>query len=303
MERQLILSVKPSLKNCKMYQKKIRLIISTFIIFGISFFTACKSKTKEDIIVRVYDKYLSNEELKAMMPKDLRGKDSIDLSKTLIESWIEKNVVLHQAENNLADDEKDVEQQLEDYRISIISYKYENALANEKLDTTVSYEEIEKYYNTHTSDFELKDNIIKVLYLKVKKGSALLPKFKSLIKKADQKSKQQLEELSIGNVENLFLKDDSWLLFDELLKEIPIKTYDKEHFIQNNRFIEIDDNSYVYLVSIIDFKIKDSTSPLAFEINNIRNIILNKRRLEIIENMKKDVMNEARNSNNIEILK
>ena len=135
----------------------------------------------------------------------------------------------------------------------------------------------------------------------MKKNSTQLPKLKSLIKKTDSKTKLSLEELCNGNVENYYLNDNAWLLFDELLKEIPIKTYDKEHFIQNNRFIEISDDSFVYLVNIIDFKIKDSMSPLTFESKNIRNIILNKRRLEIIENMKKDVLNEARNSNNIEV--
>jgi hypothetical protein len=251
----------------------------------------------------VFDKKLTRDELKQMIPNNLHGKDSADVSKSLIESWIEKNVVLHQAEINLSDAEKDVEQQLEDYRTSIITYKYENALANEKLDTLVSADEIEKYYNSHQSDFELKDNIIKVWYLKMKKGNTMLPKMKTLIKKNDAKNKSQLEELCQGNTENYYLKDDVWLLFEDLLKEIPIKTYDIEHFLQNNRMIEISDDSFVYLVNIIDFKIKDNLSPLAFESNNIRSIILNKRRLEIIQNMRKDVLNEARSSNDIEIIK
>jgi hypothetical protein len=274
--------------------------IGVFILIS-TFCFSCKNQKEDDAVARVYDKYLTAEELHEMMPKEVHGKDSIALCKTLIDAWIEKNVELHQAENNLSDEDKDVEQQLEDYRTSIISYKFENALANEKLDTNISNEEIEKYYNTHASDFELKDNIIKVWYLKVKKNSTQLLKLKSLIKKTDSKTKLSLEELCNGNVENYYLNDNAWLLFDELLKEIPIKTYDKEHFIQNNRFIEISDDSFVYLVNIIDFKIKDSMSPLTFESKNIRDIILNKRRLEIIENMKKDVMNEARNSNNIEV--
>ena len=273
------------------------------VYFILAIIIGCQTKSDERIIARAFDKELTSDEFKLMMPSNLHGKDSVEVSQNIIDAWIEKSVILHQAEVNLSDEDRDVEQQLEDYRTSIITYKYENALANEKLDTTVSNDEIEKYYNAHTNDFELKDNIIKVWYLKVKVGNSLLPKLKTLIKKSDSKSKAQLEELCQGNTENYYLKEDTWLLFDDMLKEIPIKTYDIEHFLQNNRLLEINDKSFVYLVNIIDFKIKDSISPLAFEYQSIRNIILNKRRLEIIQNMRNDVMNEAKNNKEIEVFR
>jgi hypothetical protein len=79
------------------------------------------------------------------------------------------------------------------------------------------------------------------------------------------------------------------------------QTYNKEQYLQNNRYIEFSDEQFIYLVNIIDFKIKDSLSPLAFEINNIRNIILSKRKLALIENMKRDVLIEAKNNKEVVI--
>jgi hypothetical protein len=92
------------------------------------------------------------------------------------------------------------------------------------------------------------------------------------------------------------------LLFNDLLKEIPIKTYDQEAFLQNNRFLEIKGEEFIYLVYFTDFKIKESISPLSFEKENIRNVILNKRKLNLISEMEKEVYDKALKNKDFEIL-
>jgi hypothetical protein len=263
--------------------------------------TACSNDKKENAIARVYDNYLYKDDVKSILNNELTKKDSALLVKSFINSWIEKNIELKKAEENLTATDKDVQQQLDDYRISLINYKYENAFVNEKLDTVVSNQEIVKYYNENSSNFELKDNIIKVLYVKIKRESPMVNKFKKLFKVINDKNKKTLEDLSVQYADNYYFKEDAWLLFDDLLKEIPIKTYDKEQFLQNNRSVEIVDADYVYLVNIIDFKIKESISPLAFEKQNIRNIILNKRKIAMIQQLRKELRLDAENKREIEI--
>ena len=56
-----------------------------------------------------------------------------------------------------------------------------------------------------------------------------------------------------------------------------------------------------YFVNIKGFKIRNSLSPLGFEKENIKNIILNKRKLQLINKMIEDVYNDAANTNKIEI--
>jgi hypothetical protein len=85
------------------------------------------------------------------------------------------------------------------------------------------------------------------------------------------------------------------------LKEIPIKTYDKEQFLQNNRVVEIEDSSTIYLVNIKGFMVKNSVSPLSFERNNIRMIITNQRKLKLIEQMEKQAYEDALKSNDVEV--
>ncbi len=109
-----------------------------------------------------------------------------------------------------------------------------------------------------------------------------------------------MEDYCFQFATDYFFNDEEWLLFDELLKKIPIKTYDQEQFLRNNRFIEIPDSTGVFFVNIKGFKIKESLSPLSFERENIKNLILNKRKLELISEMEKDAYQDALQKEEIE---
>ena len=277
------------------------------IFFFLFFFASCKffgddnTDKKKDAVARVFDKYLYRSELIDVVPKGISYQDSITVAKNYIDGWIRQHIVLKKAESNLEENRKNVEKQLADYRNSLITFAYEKELIEQRLDTVVSDQEIEEYYNNNKTNFELKDNIIKVLYLKVNKKTPKLNKAKEWYKSEVPKDRQLLEDYCHQYALNFFLDDNTWLLFDDLLKEIPIKTYDKEQFLKNNRFIEIEDSTSLYLVNIKGFKIKDSTSPINFEKENIKNLILNKRKLSLIDEMDKKAYEDAMKNNEFEI--
>lgn len=266
---------------------------------------ACNSRKQSDanrkVIAKVNDSYLYEDTIENLVPKGTSPKDSIDLIKKYIDNWVHETLVIQKAEANLNDAQKNVEKQLQDYRNSLITYAYEKELIRQKLDTAVTQQEIEQYYNDNKSNFELKDNIIKVNYVKVNKKAPGINKLDKWYKSESPKDKEQLAEYCHQFAENFYLDENSWLLFDDLLKEIPIQTYNKELFLQNNRYVEVSDSVYNYYLNIKGFKIRNSTSPLSFEKENIRNIILNKRKLLLISKMKDDIYTDALNGNNIEI--
>jgi hypothetical protein len=74
-----------------------------------------------------------------------------------------------------------------------------------------------------------------------------------------------------------------------------------ERFNRGDRNLDLKDNEYRYLVLITGFLIEETSAPLSFEKNNIRNIILNQRKIKLIEQMQKDVYNEAMNDKDVEI--
>lgn len=272
----------------------------------LAFLFSCTSGKKEEeqnVVARVNEKRLYLSDIKEVLPTNSSPEDSVRFVKNYVNNWVRLNLLIDKAEANLGDDQKDVEAQLENYRNSLIIYAYEKELVSQKLDTSVSQKEIEEYYNRNQKDFELKDNIVKVNYAKVGKNDKALPKIKSLFYTTDEENRKKLEDLCRQSAVNYFLDDQAWLLFDDLLKEIPIKTYNQEQFLQNNRSVEMQDTAYVYLVNILNFRIKDGVSPLSFERENIRNIILNKRKLNLINKMKDDLYKEALEKKQIEIYK
>lgn len=209
--------------------------------------------------------------------------------------------MLHKAERELGENRKDVTKELEEYRNSLITYAFERELIGKKLDTIVNESEILSFYKNHPQNFELKDNIIRVIYLKLNRKSPKLDKVRQWYKSEAKKDQSLLEDYCHQYAVNYFLDDTTWLLFDDLLKEIPIKTYDQEQFLQNNRNIEIEDSSLIYLVSIRGFMIKNSMSPLSFERKNIIDMIINQRKRKLIEDTERKAFEDAKNGGKVKI--
>jgi hypothetical protein len=279
-------------------------IVITFITLNAcSYFSAKVETNQQDALARAYDKFLFPENLAGIVPPNASESDSLLLIKNYIDNWIHQQVVLHKAENNLDEGEKDVEKQLDEYRNSLIRYAYEKALIEQRLDTSVSEKEIEEFYNANHGNFELKSNILKVIYLKLSKKSPKLNKVRDWYISDKQKDREQLRDYCRQYALNYYLDEDNWLMFDDLLKEIPIKTYDQEQFLHNNRNIEIEDSTTLYLISIKGFKVKNSMSPLSFEKNNIRNMIINQRKLKLVAEMEQQAYDDARKKGDFEILK
>jgi len=281
------------------------LLVRITYLLILTFLFGCGSPTEKDqtrvAIARANNEYLYLDEIKDIVPEGTPIKDSTELMKKYIDNWVRESLVTQKAESNLGDEQKNVDKQLRDYRNSLITYTYEKELVKQKLDTAVTDAEIEEYYNNNKSDFELKDNIIKVVYVKVDKNAPGIDKLKKMYKSDSPADRELLASYCHQFASNFYLDDSSWLLFDDLLKEIPIQTYNKELFLQNNRFVEVSDSLNHYFVNIKGFQIRNSLSPLGFEKENIKNIILNKRKLQLITKMIEDIYNDAANNNKIEI--
>lgn len=279
----------------------LKAVICLIMLSSCNFVDKFKEEKKPNAVVRVHDTYLYEDEISRMVTPGTSKEDSTLLVDNFIQNWIKQQLILHKAETNLDDEKKDVEKKLTEYRNSLITYIYETELIRQKLDTVVSEAEIEKYYSDNQRNFELKDNIIKVLYLRVKKDAPKIKKVKEWYKSTSLKDQVQLEEYCYQFASDFHLDDKTWLLFDELLKKVPVKPFDKESFLRNNRYIELEDSTDLYLVNIKEMKIRESLSPLSFVKDDIRVLIINKRKLDLIKEMEKAIYEEALEKNEFEI--
>lgn len=258
------------------------------------------SKNEEKPLARVFDEYLYPSDVKDIFNTGSSKDDSIALLKNYINNWVENKLVFRTAEKNLSAEQKNFDKQLEEYRSSLIIYAYESELVRQKLNDKVTDDAISKYYEQNKENFLLKDNIVKVVYVKTPKKTTNLNKIKNLYKSEDEEDILKLRDICEREAVNYFI-DDVWLVFNDLTKEVPIKTYNQEEFLKNNRFIEMQDSLYNYFLNIKAYKIKESVSPLSMEKENIRNIIINTQKIDLIKKTHDEILKDAHKKNNFEI--
>jgi len=279
--------------------RQLSLITLVLVIAACSY---VKTKLEEkDVVARVHDKHLYYTDLEGIIPDGTSYEDSITLTNSFIDNWIRQKLVIHKAEQNLSKNQKIVDKQLESYRNSLIVFTYEKELIRQKLDTSVSNQEIKAYYDNNQKNFELKENIIKFEYLKLSTKSPKLNKVQNWFRYGTKEKKEKLKEYCYQYAINFSLEDTSWYFLDEISQEIPFDEYHKNRIINNRKFFEISDSSSVYLIKINDVRIKDSISPLAMQKSNIKSIIINKRKLKLIKDMQQNVYNSALKNNEFEI--
>jgi len=113
---------------------KIKFIIPVILFIAFS----CKTEKTTDAtgnqkaIARVFEKSLYAEDIKEILPKNTSPKDSAIFVKGFIEQWITNELLMHQAESNLPEDEKDVQKEIDDYRKNLLVYRYETELVHQK---------------------------------------------------------------------------------------------------------------------------------------------------------------------------
>jgi len=281
-----------------------RIIYLCFILF---FLHACKqSGVKSDnslVLVKVNDKVLRFSDIDTSTLAKLSGEDSLEFILQQENAWINEQILLRRAEESLSTEEMDLEKELKEYKNNLLLYAYRERLAIDQLDTTVTEEEIEDYYLKNKNNFELKRNIAKILFVKVTKDN-FTKDIKVWMEDGSASSLSALKNFCELKAENYFISDSLWLYFDDVWKEIPIsKTYNRERFMNSNKFLTFEEAPYLYLLKIIDFRIKNSLSPLELEKEKIKEIILNKRKISLIKKREREIIEKAYNRGEVNILR
>lgn len=254
-------------------------------------------------MAKVNESNLYLDDLKDIIPTELTGSDSVNYVKNYINKWLESELFYQQALKYLNDDELNVDLELDNYKKELIEHKFYARLIEEKLDTTILEDEIKAYYDERTENFVLKNNIVKVQYIKMPLSIPNFEKFKKLCYSTIPKDKEQLNSICIQYANNYFIDDNTWLLFDDIKKEMYQLNDVAEFNIQKDRVFEFQDSDQFYFLKIIDIKTKNSLSPLNFEREKIKSLILNQRKQQLINTVKKGFFEEAKSNKEIIYIK
>ncbi len=254
-----------------------------------------------EVLVRVYDKYLYASDLEGVIPAGTSARDSLTIVRTFIQNWVDRELIVKKAEENLPDELKDYSDRIEEYKNSLIIYEYEKMLVRQELDTNISLEALQEYYQRHKHNFVLKKDIMNIQYLVLHIDSPAITKFRQYIRSEVPEEKDSLALYSSKYAESFNLLDEFWLDMEEVADVLPVETYSFRDFNANQRYLEVRDSVYIYMIFVQDYKPADSIPPMQFLIYEIERIILNKRKNDLIKNMRQTVLQDAIEHNQVEI--
>ncbi len=262
-------------------------------------FAGCSGVTSENapearIVAKAGDEQLSMGQFTESFISSDVVQDSGYSARKTIENWALESLFYQEAIDNLASGELNIEKRVQEYRRSLVNYTYQSKLIETTLDTVVTNEEIQAYYDDHRENFILKQNIAKVNYIKVPLLAPGLEKIKRLIGSEKKKDEEMLITLCLQNAESFFMNDSTWFFVDDIVKEIPSLGDDAVRALVPGRTVQFSDEQYFYYLKVRDIKIKNALSPITFERNTIRKYILNNRQTRLINNYKRGLLERAK---------
>ena len=278
MNRQLgiiaaILIVLPALTSCR--------AISSFLRGG-------------EVVAEVGSDKLYRSDLDKVIPKGLSIEDSTYLAKQYINTWATDLVYLGMAEQQLSKTEKDVTKELEDYRKSLLKYRYEQLYVNERLDTAVTDEMVEEYYNAHLDKFVLNRPLVKARFLSISDDSPAKDQIRKRMSSDRVDDLVEADSLAYSAALKYTTWSEEWIDVTALAREFSMD-YTMMISRMRNRWIDQVDTLGVARIAYVPAIMqKGEVAPLEYSAPAIRDIIISARKQALISTLEQDLLNDAR---------
>ena len=245
------------------------------------------------VVARVGPHRLTRSELADYIPTGVSSEDSLGLAQQYIKAWAEELLFMDLAESRLSDDEKDVTKELEEYRRTLLKYRYEERYINERMDTLISDEEVRDYYQAHKDKFLVDRPLLKTRYMVIPAGSRNLRRLKELMASEDVVDAVAADSLAFTAAIKYVDSSDNWM--DAILLARDLGT-DEVSMMKalRGRFIELKgDDGNLRVAYVVDIVQKGSPAPLDYCAERIEDIILSARKHELVSGLERDLLNDA----------
>jgi hypothetical protein len=256
---------------------------------------------RAQLVAEIAGKQLTWKEISDVVPDNSSPEDSAALADHYINDWVTKQLIISKAESSLPDELKSFEEMIENYRSSLLIYAFEQEWVRQKLDTVVSEQEIEQYYADNEKNFQLKDYILKVKFSAIAADSKQVGALKKLFNSSKPEDLVKWQQMCVEIGASYYFNEEEWMKWDEFIQQIPLEVYDVEGFLRKKNTIEFEKDNNLYLISITDYQLAGSKSPLSFERDKIKAMIINKRKLNLLETMRSDIYTKAQQDGDIKL--
>ncbi len=253
------------------------------------------NRADDKVIASVGAKKLTLSELNLAIPHNIKEIDSISFSQNYIEKWVKNQLLLEKAELNLdKQSQKSIEVMIDNYRTSLLLFKYQQMFINQKLDTNITENQIEAYYTDHSENFILDSAVVKAIFVQLPKSVQNAYNIGFWMRSGEENDLAKLEDYCYQNANNFYLGDD-WQYLGIMLNKIPRKISNPDSFLKGNRYLETSDSIYNYHFYIVDYRLKGDTMPMVFVKNQIADILINHRKVKLIKDLENNIYNDAVN--------
>lgn len=263
-----------------------------------------ETEVKSEAIARVDETYLYKSDIKELVPPGTSKEDSVVLVKNYIDRWASQKLLISAAELNLnSDDKAEFDNLVGQYKIDLYTKAYIEQLVNRSVDTVVNDAEIESYYKVNKENFKTNGTLVRLRYINLKKDN---PKYESIRSKFFdfRKSDKKFWDTYALQFNSFAFNDSIWVDMGQVYNRLPfINPDNRDNYTIPGKRIEYPDSLNSYLVKITNVIGKNEISPLQYIKPTLKEVILNKRKLELIKKFEKEITDDAIKNKKYEIYK
>ena len=252
-------------------------------------------------IARVNDSYLYKKDIKNLIFENTSKDDSTLIVTNFINRWATKQLLIDQSIINLTQEKQDAYNNLvNQYKTDLYIEAYKSSIVAKQLDSVITFEELEKFYNQNKENFKLNDNLLKIRYIHIDENFSNTKELVEKFKRFDSIDKNELTKLSI-KFKAFNLNDSIWIKNDLLIRVLPVLKQNNIQVLKKTNFTQLQDSLGVYLVKIEALLKTNDIAPLSYVKPTIEQIVINKRKQEILKKIEKEITIDAIKNKNFEL--
>ena len=263
-----------------------------FLLFLIS--CDFNKKSDDNYVARVGEEFLSYSYLNDLIPENISVEDSVELANKIISEWATSKLLLQNAQNNLNENEKEsIDEKSKKYRENLILSDYKNKISKNNPDTIVTDNEIKVFFENNSKNFTLYNEIIQGRYLKLNKNNFNINEIKRRFNRFNLGDRYFFDSISIQLL-NYSFNDSTWINKNLFFNKIPTLNNDEiQRIVKNNLFYIKEDSLALYLIKINKYKKANDYAPLDYIYERIRELISNRKRIDYLTKIEKELIEDA----------
>ena len=261
-----------------------------------------ENNSKEEPIARVNDNFLFFSEIQESLDENMSQNDSMLAVNSAINNWASKKLLYEKAIFNLSNSKQnELDLLVKSYESDLYISNYEKEWLKTRVDTIVSNDQLQSYYNENKNKFRLRQDILLARFIELPIENFNKTQIVRSFRRLNFQDKIYLDSISL-QFKSSFINDSVWLrpeLFFNKLKIENKANYNR--YFKKKLFFEIKDLESLYLVYISDIHRKNDYAPMSYVKPTLVQILLNKRKLEMKKQLKTDILKQGIAENNFEI--